>query len=60
MITLRETVLATVYATIIGLLIGALLIRIDLQVTAPKGRRGRRAEAATAIRPEPPRSQPLL
>jgi hypothetical protein len=59
-ITLRETVLANVYATVIGLLIGALLIRIDLQVTAPKGRRGRRAEAATAIRPEPPRSQPLL
>jgi hypothetical protein len=40
--------------------LGALLIRLDLALTGQRGRGGRRAEEAAAIRPEPARFEPLL
>ena len=43
-----------------GLAIGFLLIRVDLRVTGPRGRRARRAEEAAAGRPEPARTRALL
>ncbi|MBD8868115.1 hypothetical protein [Nocardioides donggukensis] len=57
---LAEAGLITAYSLALGLLIGYLIIRIDLAFTAPGGRRGRRAEELTALRPEPGRFQPLL
>jgi hypothetical protein len=66
-VTRAESVLAVVYAVVVGVLVGVLLIRIDLRVSTPRSSRtggggaGRRAaERATAIRPEPRRTQPLL
>ncbi len=58
-ITRGESVLVVLYAVVVGLAVGFLVIRIDLALTAPSGRSGRRAEEATAIRPEPPRTRPL-
>lgn len=43
------------YSLVLGLLLGYLLVRVDLALTAPRGRRGRRAEEAEAHRPEPSR-----
>ncbi len=48
-----ESVLQSGYGALIGLVIGFALIRLDLMLTGGGG--GRRAEEATAIRPEPPR-----
>jgi hypothetical protein len=48
------------YAAAAGLAIGYLLIRVDLRVTGPRGRRARRAEEAAAGRPEPARTHALL
>jgi hypothetical protein len=59
-ITRTESVLAVVYALVVGLAVGYVLIRADLALTAPRGRRGRRAEEAAAVRPEPSRTQALL
>jgi hypothetical protein len=59
-VTRTEAVLASAYALVLGVVIGIVLIRIDLALTAPRGRRGRRAEEAAAVRPEPPRHRPLL
>lgn len=59
-ITLQETVLSVAYGVVVGLLIGLVVIRVDLAVTGSTGRRGRRAEEATALRPEPARTRPLL
>ncbi|MEO5665942.1 MAG: hypothetical protein ABIR39_21950 [Nocardioides sp.] len=50
-----EAGLRCVYSLVLGLLIGYLLVRLDLAFTAPRGRRGRRAEEADAHRPEPSR-----
>jgi hypothetical protein len=50
-----EAGLRAVYSLVLGLLIGYLLVRLDLAITAPRGRRGRRAEEADAHRPEPSR-----
>ena len=50
-----EAGLRVVYALVPGLLLGYLLVRLDLALTAPRGRRGRRAEEADAHRPEPSR-----
>lgn len=58
-ITRTESVLAVLYAVVVGLAVGFLVIRIDLRLTGPRGRPGRRAEEAKAIRPEPPRTSPL-
>jgi hypothetical protein len=59
-ISLLESGLSVVYGAVVGLAIGYLLIRIDLRVTGPRGRRARRAEEAAAGRPEPARTQPLM
>jgi hypothetical protein len=58
--SLVESVLAVVYSVALGLVIGYVVIRVDLVLTAPHGARGRRAEEATALRPEPSRTTPLL
>jgi hypothetical protein len=59
-VTRTETSLAVLYALIVGLVVGAVLIRVDVALTAPRGKRGRRAEEATAVRPEPKRTSPLF
>ncbi|HEX6149153.1 hypothetical protein [Nocardioides sp.] len=58
--TRQESVAALGYALIVGLALGTVLIRADLALTGKRGRRGRRAEEAAAIRPEPARIEPLL
>ena len=50
-----EAGLRAPYSLVLGLLLGYLLVRLDLALTAPRGRRGRRAEEADAHRPEPSR-----
>jgi hypothetical protein len=50
-----EAGLRAAYSVVLGLLIGYAVIRVDLALTGPKGRRGRRAEEAGAHRPEPSR-----
>ena len=50
-----EAGLRAAYSVVLGLLLGYLLVRLDLALTAPRGRRGRRAEEAEAHRPEPSR-----
>ncbi len=50
-----EAALRAAYSLVLGLLIGYLVIRADLALTGPKGRRGRRAEEAGPHRPEPTR-----
>jgi hypothetical protein len=57
---LRELLLAELYALVVGLVIGYVLIRVDLLFTGSRGRGARRAEAASAVRPEPRRTQALL
>jgi hypothetical protein len=47
--------LGGLYSLVLGVLLGYLLVRLDLALTAPRGRRGRRAEEADAHRPEPSR-----
>lgn len=59
-ISIVEAVLSVVYGLVVGLLIGYVVIRVDLALTGPRGRRARRAEEAAAARPEPARTQPLL
>jgi hypothetical protein len=58
--SLTEAALSVVYGTVVGLIIGFVVIRLDLAFTGPRGRRSRRAEEAAAVRPEPPRTSPLL
>ncbi|MBB6627820.1 hypothetical protein H5V45_10880 [Nocardioides sp. KIGAM211] len=59
-ISLLEVGLSVAYGLVAGLVIGFVVIRVDLAFTAPRGRRGRRAEEAGAVRPEPARTSPLL
>ncbi|KQW48071.1 hypothetical protein ASC77_13420 [Nocardioides sp. Root1257] len=59
-VTLTESALAVTYGAVVGLVIGFVVIRLDLAFTGPRGRRGRRAEEATALRPEPRRTRALL
>lgn len=59
-VTLVETGLSVLYGVLVGLLIGFIVIRLDIALTGQPGRRGRRAEEAGALRPEPPRTRPLL
>jgi hypothetical protein len=54
-----EAVLRAAYSLVLGLLLGYLIIRADLALTGPKGRRGRRAEEAGPHRPEPRRFSEL-
>ena len=58
--TVQEAGLATLYGLVIGLVIGFVVIRADLLLTGSRGRRARTDEAASALRPEPPRTWPLL
>lgn len=55
-----EAGLIVLYSVVPGLLVGWVVIRLDLLLTGPRGRRARREEVATAIRPEPKRLEPLL
>lgn len=57
---LRELLLAELYTLVVGLVIGYVLIRVDLLLTGSRGRGARRAEAASAVRPEPRRTRALL
>jgi len=60
--SVQEVSLAAAYGVVIGLLIGFVLIRLDLRLTSPRGRRGRRQarlEEAAAVRPEPGRTHAL-
>ncbi len=50
-----EAALRAAYSLVLGLLVGYVVIRVDLALTGPKGRRGRRAEEAGPHRPEPSR-----
>ena len=63
-ITIQESALSVVYGVVVGLAIGWGVIRLDVALTGPSGgaggRRARVAETATAIRPEPRRTQALL
>jgi hypothetical protein len=59
-IPLTEWALGLLYSLVLGLCLGYLVIRADLFLTGPRGRRARRLEEATAHRPEPGRLQPLL
>jgi hypothetical protein len=63
-ITLTESALSVGYGMVVGLVVGLVVIRLDLWLTGPRGgsrgRRGRRAEEATAVRPEPKRTRALL
>ena len=53
--TYLEAALRAAYSLVLGLLVGYLVIRTDLALTGPRGRRGRRAEEAGPHRPEPSR-----
>ena len=60
--SVKEVALATAYGVVIGLVLGFLLIRLDLRLTAPRGRRGRRqagADEEPRVRPEPGRTHAL-
>lgn len=57
--SVAELGLATAYGLVVGLVIGFVLIRADLALTAPRGRRAHDVEEATAVRPEPGRTQAL-
>ena len=59
-ITMTESGLSVLYGMVLGLVIGFVVVRVDLALTAPRGSRGRRAEEAGAVRPEPSRTRPLL
>ncbi|GAB3014926.1 hypothetical protein GCM10011376_06970 [Nocardioides flavus (ex Wang et al. 2016)] len=50
-----EAGLRAAYSLVLGLVLGYLVIRADLALTGPKGKRGRRAEEAGPHRPEPRR-----
>lgn len=64
-VTVTESVLSIVYGLLVGLAIGFLVIRLDLFLTGSggtarsRGRRSRVDEEASAVRPEPRRTQPL-
>ncbi|MDT0202511.1 hypothetical protein [Nocardioides sp. AE5] len=55
-----EAVLIVGYSFVAGIVIGYGIIRIDLALTGQHGRRARRAEEQTAMRPEPARFSPLM
>ena len=59
-LTVEQAALSTLYSVVVGLVIGLVVIRADLLLTGSRGRRARTDEAASALRPEPPRTWPLL
>lgn len=58
--SLLSAALQALYSLVVGLAIGYGVIRVDLALTGPRGRRARRAEEDRAVRPEPPRTSALL
>lgn len=58
--SLVESSLSLAYGAALGLVLGYLVIRVDSFLSGNRGRRARRAEEATAHRPEPSRTAPLL
>lgn len=52
--------LSLLYSLVPGLLVGYGVIRLDQFLTGPRGRRARQLEAASAHRPEPRRTSPVL
>jgi hypothetical protein len=58
--TLLEAGITVGYGVVIGLVLGYLVIRVDAFLSGTRGARARRAEEATAHRPEPRRTAPLL
>lgn len=59
-LSLVQIGLTELYTLLVGLTIGYLIIRLDLALTGSRGRGARRAEEATAVRPEPRRTHALL
>lgn len=59
-VALLESGLSVAYGLLIGLVIGYVVIRVDLALTGSRGRRARRDEQASAVRPEPRRTAALL
>ena len=59
-VALLESGLSVGYGLMIGLVIGYVVIRVDLALTGSRGRRARRDEQASAVRPEPRRTAALL
>jgi hypothetical protein len=59
-VSLLEAGLATAYSLVVGLGLGYLVIRADGFLSGARGRRARRMEEASAHRPEPGRTHPLL
>jgi hypothetical protein len=59
-LALTEAGLGLVYSLAIGLVLGFLVIRADTFLSGARGRRARRAEEASAHRPEPGRLRPLM
>ncbi|MBO0844393.1 MAG: hypothetical protein J2P22_03135 [Nocardioides sp.] len=57
--SVEEVALAAAYGVVVGLVIGFLLIRLDLGLTGPRGRRLPETEKAAAVRPEPGRTHAL-
>jgi hypothetical protein len=59
-LTLAEAAIGLGYGLVLGLLLGYLAIRADAFLSGTRGARARRAEEASAHRPEPRRTAPLL
>lgn len=59
-LTLAEAGIGLGYSLVLGLLLGYAAIRVDAFLSGTRGRRARRAEVATAERPEAARTAPLL
>ena len=61
-IALRESGLSVLYALVVGLLLATAIIRIELALSPGGGasKRAKRAEEVAGVRPEPPRTAPLL
>lgn len=59
-LSLVQIGLTELYTMVVGLALGYLIIRLDLALTGSRGRGARRAEEASAVRPEPQRTEPLL
>jgi len=55
----RRALLGELYSLALGLVVGYVVIRLDLFLTGPRGRRARQDEAALAHRPEPGRAHAL-
>ena len=57
---LLEAGITVAYSVAIGLVVGYLMVRADAFLSGTRGARARREEEATAHRPEPRRTAPLL